>query len=137
MEVSAQDLHRSHAVTDDSSAKMAVVERRVGDIVVLDVMGRMTVEAGTHDLSTCVQRCLKAGHRGMVVNLRDVPYCDTGGIGALVTSLTAAGVEGGVVFLAEVQPYVRGLLDETGLSPVFRFFRDESAAVDAVRQYLV
>ncbi len=95
--------------------QLPIVERCIGEVIVLDVMGQMTVDAGTHDLSAHVRRCLDEGHRGVLLNLRDVAHCDTGGIAALVTSVTLVDGRGGVLMLVGVQPSVLGLLKEMGL----------------------
>ena len=111
---------------------LVIVERRVGDIVVLDAVGSLTVQAGTHTLSRYVHRCLDAGHQRFVVSLRDIADCDTGGIGALVTSLTHVTGRGGRLILANMPPNVRQMLQAMKLYEDFDTSMDETAAVRAL-----
>ena len=67
---------------------MTVSERLVGDVVVLMVVGRMTVETRESILTRAVKSRLADDSRGFVVNLGEVPYCDTRGLAELILSLT-------------------------------------------------
>ena len=81
-------------------------ERIVGDVVVFDIGGRMTIEGRGSDLNGLVRQRIAAGHRSFLLNLGAVPYCDTRGLAELIASLTLAeGVEAQLK-LANVRPYV-------------------------------
>ena len=87
---------------------MTIEERHVGTGVVLDIGGRLVLHDGDSDLKTRVDGLLTEGRRHIVLNLRDVSYVDSAGLGALVgVCLAARKLEGGVRLL---QPSKR-LLD--------------------------
>ena len=124
----ACDLQHFLPVATDTPG-LTAIGRHFDGVVVLDVTGRMTVETGAHGLPDYVRRCVERGQRGVALNLRDVPDCDTGGVAALLRCLTLVDASGGRLVLVNVQPRVLDLLKQMGLLPEFRTFTDEAAAL--------
>ena len=112
---------------------MAVTHRTVDGTVVLRVVGRMTTETLESSLTRAVKSCLADGSRSLVVNLGEVPSCDTRGLAELVLSLTTVEQTGGELKLAHVQPHVITLLETTGLLSVFDVFDTEREALAGFR----
>jgi len=109
----------------------AIVERRAGDAVVLDVRGQLTL---TSEEDSSLYRRVAAldagGSRRLVLNLRHVSYIDSVGVGEIVRSYMLITRAGGMLTLCEVGPRVREILDATNLDSVLRLFDTEADAVD-------
>ena len=67
---------------------MTMTERVLHDVVVLEINGRMTIEAQQSELSGLVKQRIAAGYHAFLFNLGGVPYCDTRGLAELIVSLT-------------------------------------------------
>ena len=63
---------------------MQIEERNVGDVVVLDLKGKVTLGAGDELLKDKVNSLVNQGHRKIILNLADVPYVDSAGLGEIV-----------------------------------------------------
>jgi anti-sigma B factor antagonist len=74
---------------------MQIQERTVGDVVVLDVKGRITLGEGDELLKDKVNSLVNQGHRKIVLNLADVPYIDSAGLGEIVRTYTTVSRQGG------------------------------------------
>ena len=112
---------------------MTVTDRLVDGVVVLMVVGRMTVETRESALTRLVKGRLADDSRAFVVNLGEVPYCDTRGLAELILSLTMVERKEGALKLAQVQPHVMTLLETTGLLSVFEMFDTEREAIASFR----
>ena len=120
-------------VTGRAPDTMTVTERLIDGVVVLMVVGRMTVETGESALTRLVKARLGDGSRAFVVNLGEVPSCDTRGLAELILSLTMVERKEGALKLAQVQPRVMTLLETTGLLGVFEMFDTEREALASFR----
>ena len=108
---------------------MTVVERRVGDVTVLDLKGRLVFEEGDNVLRAHVDRLLEQGQTHIVLNLRDVTYVDSSGIGVLVSKYVSLRRKGGDLRFANVTPRSHRLLEITKLVDIFRLFDTEEEAI--------
>jgi anti-sigma B factor antagonist len=108
---------------------MTVVERQVGDVTVLDLKGRLVFEEGDNVLRGHVNRLLEQGRTHLVVNLRDVTYVDSCGIGVLVSKYVSLRRKGGDLRFVHVTPRSHRLLEITKLVDIFRIFDTEDEAV--------
>ena len=106
---------------------MQIDERSRGDVVVLDLRGKIT--AGDTGIRDTIQSLAERGVRRIVLNFSDVPYMDSVGLSTLVRSLLAIRQYGGRMVLLHVPHHITQLLTITGLSAVFAVFDDESAAI--------
>ena len=106
--------------------------RTVGDVHVLDLSGRVTVGEPVQLLREAVRRCSEEGNCRFVLNLEDISYIDSCGLGELVATYTSACNRGGSVNLLNPSKRTMELLELTRLSEVFDIFNDESKAVRAL-----
>jgi anti-sigma B factor antagonist len=108
---------------------MWVNERiRDGDVVIVEPKGRLTVETEA-EFVQAVRRLLDAGQIRLVLNLADVPYIDSAGLGAIAHTYTSAWRRGGEMKLLNVVARNRQLLNVTKLLSVFEVFESEDEAV--------
>jgi len=103
--------------------------RETGGAVVIDVSGRITLGEGSAMLREMVRDHLTKGHKKIVLNLADVNYIDSSGIGELVSSYTTAKNAGGEVKLLHLTRKVHDLLQITKLFTVFDVHTDERTAL--------
>ena len=103
--------------------------RDIGDTTVVDISGRITLGEGSALLRTLVRQLLDQGRKFIVLNLADVSYIDSSGIGELVSSFTAAKKEGGELKLLNLTKKVHDLLLITKLFTVFDVHDDEEKAI--------
>ena len=107
--------------------------RRLDDVVILDLSGRLTLGEGTVVVRDALQKMLSAGDRKFVMNLADVDYIDSAGLGELVTAFTTVRAEGGQVKLLKLTHRIRDLLQITKLLTVFDAFENETEAIKSMR----
>ncbi len=103
--------------------------REVGGVTVVDLSGRITLGEGSGVLRDTVRELLSKGQKNVLLNLGDVSYIDSSGLGELVSSYTTAANQGAKVKLVHVQKKVHDLLQITKLYTVFESFEDEAAGI--------
>jgi anti-sigma B factor antagonist len=109
--------------------KMEARTRHVGDVTVLDISGRITLGEGNIALREIVRELADKGHKKIVLNLGEVHYVDSSGVGELVKTHTTLRNQGGQLKLANLSKRVNDLLHMTRLSAVFDIQRDEASAI--------
>jgi anti-sigma B factor antagonist len=109
--------------------KMKTVTRQVGRVVVLDVSGRITLGEGNVMLREIVSDLAEKGNTNIVLNLGEVVYVDSSGVGELVKAHATIRNKGGVLKLANLNKRVHDLLQMTRLSSVFDIEKDEASAL--------
>jgi anti-sigma B factor antagonist len=102
-------------------------------IVIIDLSGRITLGEGSALLRETVKDLLGKGKKKILLNLADVNYIDSSGIGELVTAFTTARNSGGEVKLLHLTKKVHDLLQITKLYTVFDVHNDEIAAAASFR----
>ena len=108
---------------------MQIEERAVGDVVVLDLKGRITLGDGDQLLKDKVNSLVNQGRKGIVLNLAGVPYIDSAGLGEIVGSYTTVSRQGGSLKLLNLTKKITDLLAITKLLTVFETFDSEDEAV--------
>ena len=109
---------------------MSIEERTSGNVTVLDVAGRMTIETvGDMPLLARVRRLLQGGRTHIVVNLAGVPYVDTTGIADLVEAYVATSRQCGSLKFLHLTPHVRAVLTMTRLLTILEVYEAEADAV--------
>ncbi len=103
--------------------------RQVGDVVVVDVSGRITLGEGSSSLRETIRDLLAKGHRKILLNLADVSYIDSSGIGELVSGYTSVTNAGGQLKLVNLTKRVSDLLQITKLYTIFDIYDNEITAV--------
>ena len=109
--------------------KMQTATRQAEGITVLDVRGRITLGEGNVMLRDIVRGLLEKGSRRILLNLKDVDYVDSSGLGELVRSYTTVRNQGGQLKLVNLSGRVRDLLQATSLTAVFEIHEDEAGAI--------
>jgi anti-sigma B factor antagonist len=103
--------------------------RQVGDVSVIDVVGRITLGEGASTLRESIRELVSKGNKKILLNLNEVSYIDSSGIGELVSGYTSVTSQGGVLKLLGLTKRVKDLLQITKLYTVFEVFDDEMTAV--------
>ena len=106
-----------------------ITERQAGDVTVLDLDGKVTIGEGSVALRTAIRRLLGEGKNKILLNLANVGYIDSSGIGELVSSFTAVKKEGGSLKLLGLTQKIQDLLAITKLLTVFDVFDSEADAL--------
>ena len=105
--------------------------RQVGDVSVMDVAGRITLGEGSSALREALKEMVGKNQKKILLNLGEVSYIDSSGIGELVSAFTAVRREGGELKLLNLTKKVHDLLQITKLYTVFDIKDDEAAAIKA------
>lgn len=105
--------------------------RQVDGITIVDLSGRITLGEGSVKLRESVRDLVGKGRNKILLNLGDVTYIDSSGIGELVSAFTTVRNQGGELKLLNLTKKVHDLLQITKLYTVFDIKNDEAAAVDS------
>jgi anti-sigma B factor antagonist len=108
---------------------MQIEERTVGEVVVLDLKGRITLGEGDQLLKDKVNSLVNQGRKRIILNLAGVPYIDSAGLGEIVGSYTTVSRQGGSLKLLNLTKKITDLLAITKLLTVFETFDSEDEAV--------
>jgi anti-sigma B factor antagonist len=108
---------------------MKVTVRTIGNVSVVDLVGRITIGQGDVIMRDEVQSLLDSGQRQLLLNLEKVSYMDSAGIGELVACYKRAREKDGTVKLLNPSGKVYDLLQLTKLEEIFDTYKDESEAL--------
>src|ERR671918_233458 len=111
---------------------MQIEQRAAGDVVILDVKGKVTLGEGDEMLKDKVNSLVNQGYKKIVLNLADVPYIDSAGLGEIVRTYTTVSRQGGSLKLLNLTKRITDLLSITKLLTVFETYESEA---DAVRSF--
>ena len=103
--------------------------RQVGDVSVIDVAGRITLGEGSSALRDTLRDMVSKNQKKILLNLGEVSYIDSSGIGELVSGFTTVTNSGGNLKLLNLNKRVKDLLQITKLYTVFDVHEDEAAAI--------
>jgi anti-sigma B factor antagonist len=109
------------------SCKAAV--RHAGNVAIIDLSGRITLGEGCALVRSTVKDLVQAGQVNLLLNLAEVTYMDSAGLGELVGSYASITNKGGKIKLLNAQGKVAEVLNVTKLYTVFETFTDESTAL--------
>jgi len=107
--------------------------RQVNGVTIVDLSGRITLGEGSVLLRDMVRDLVTKGQRKILLNLGDVTYIDSSGIGELVSAFTTVRNQGGDLKLLNLTKKVHDLLQITKLYTVFDVKDDEATAVAAFK----
>lgn len=119
--------------SERARVKTHTVTRQVEGITVLDVRGRITAGEGSEMLRNRISDLIQTGNKRIVLNLYDVEYVDTCGIGALVRIHATLSKQGGQLKLVNIHDRLMEILRMTCLHRVFDIQKDEASAVKTFR----
>ena len=105
--------------------------RRANGVTVVDVAGRVTLGDGSTELRDAIRALVSEGQKQILLNLAELTYLDSSGIGVLVSSFATLRSQQGQLKLMHLTGRVKDLLLITKLYTVFEVFEDESTAVDS------
>ena len=108
---------------------MKISTRQVDGVTVVDCSGRITLGEGSITLRETVSQLLSQNQKKILLNLADVNYVDSSGIGELVSAFTTVRKQGGDLKLLNLTKKVHDLLQITKLYTVFEVKDDEAAAI--------
>ena len=110
---------------------MEIEERTLENVVVLDLKGKLTIGEGDELLKEKINNVLQQGHKNLLLNLEDVPYVDSAGLGEIVRTYTTVSRQGGTLKLVHLTKRITDLLAITKLLTVFDTFESEADAVSS------
>ena len=108
---------------------MKATIRQVDSVRVVDISGRITLGEGCAQLRELIRDQLTKGNKRLLLNLANVSYIDSSGIGELVSAYTAVSNQGGQLKLLNLTKKVHDLLQITKLYTVFDIHEDEARAI--------
>ena len=112
-------------------SSMKMTTRQIDGITILDLSGRIVLGEGSVELRDAVKELLSKGQKHILLNLGDVNYIDSSGIGELVSAFTTVKNQGGDLKLLNLTKKVHDLLQITKLYTVFDVKDDEATAIAA------
>ena len=108
---------------------MQIHEREVNDVTIMDVHGKLTLGEGDELLRDKVNSLMHQDRKKMILNLAEVPYIDSAGLGEIVRTYTTVSRQGGSLKLLSLTKRIQDLLAITKLLTVFETFDSEKDAV--------
>jgi anti-sigma B factor antagonist len=111
---------------------MQIEERVVNDVTILDLKGKITLGDGDEALKDKINSLVLQNRRRILLNLADVPYIDSAGLGEVVRTYTTVSRQGGQLKLVNLTKRITDLLSITKLLTVFETFESEA---DALKTY--
>ncbi len=103
--------------------------RRVGNVAIVDLSGKVTLGENTGILRDELKSVLAQGNKNIILNMAGVSYVDSAGLGELVGVYTTAANQGGAVKLLHLQGKMKDLMQVTKLHTIFPSFEDEQKAI--------
>jgi anti-sigma B factor antagonist len=108
---------------------MQIDERQVGEVMILDLKGKMTLGEGDELLKDKINSVVSQGRKKLLLNLEGVPYIDSAGLGEIVRTYTTVSKQGGKLKLLNLTKRIQDLLAITKLVTVFEIYESEDEAV--------
>ena len=114
--------------------KMTTNTRQVGDVTIVDISGRIELGEESAALREMLCNLLGKGHKQILLNLGNVHYIDSSGLGALVSAFTSVRKQGGELKLLNLTNKLSDLMQITKLYTVFDITNDEAVGVKSFTQ---
>ncbi|NQW02852.1 MAG: STAS domain-containing protein [Acidobacteria bacterium] len=108
---------------------MQIEERLVGEVMILDLKGKITLNEGDEVLKDKINSLILQERKRILLNLADVPYIDSAGLGEIVRTYTTVSRQGGQLKLVNLTKRITELLMITKLLTVFETFDEEQDAL--------
>jgi anti-sigma B factor antagonist len=108
---------------------MKLSTRKTGDVIIIDVDGKILLGEGDIEIKQAVDNLLKRGNKKIILNLSKVPYLDSAGLGEIIRCFTTLRKSGGYFKLLSPNKRIVDLLSITKLLNVFDCFESESSAI--------
>lgn len=108
---------------------MKTTIRKVDKLVILDLKGKITIGTGDVMLREHINKVLDQGEKNIILNMAEVTYMDSSGVGELISSYTSVTRRGGKLKLLNLTGKIKDLLHITQLITVFEIYDSEAEAV--------
>ena len=108
---------------------LTIASREVNGVAVLDLSGRITLGEGSVQIRDAIRELLAKGRKSILLDLGEVNYIDSSGLGELVSAYTSARNQSAALKLLKLTKKVHDLLQLTKLYTVFDIYDDEAAAI--------
>ena len=112
---------------------LAIASRELDGVIVLDLSGRITLGEGSVQLRDAIRDLIGKGQRRILLDLGEVNYIDSSGLGELVSAYTSARNQGASLKLLKLTKKVHDLLQLTKLYTVFDIYDDEASAITSFK----
>ena len=112
---------------------MEIQERVLENVVVVDLNGKLTIGEGDELLREKINSLIQQGHTNLLLNLGEVPYVDSAGLGEIVRTFTTVKHQGGTLKLINLTKRIKDLLTITKLLTVFDTYDSEAEAVGSFK----
>lgn len=120
-------------IHEQTPVRLQINTRQVGEVTAIDMAGRITLGEGSSQLREMVRDLVEHGKNKILLNLHQVRYIDSSGLGELVKAYTTVRGNGGHLKLAQVSSQVHDLLELTKLHLVLEIEPDEASALKSFR----
>lgn len=117
----------------EAMTTLQISTRRLDEVTVLDLEGRLILGQATDSLGDCLQELIAKGERKLVLNMKHVTQVDTTGISTIVRAFVSVQRTGGKLGVYHLSERVRMVLDLTRLLNVIPSFADEAEALARLR----
>ncbi len=107
---------------------MKIKTRDVGDVVVVEIDGKITIGEGDVALRNTIKELLEQGKKKIVIDMKGVSYMDSSGVGELASAYTTTKKQGGELKLANLNTKVHDLLQLTTLISIFEVYDSTAEA---------
>jgi anti-sigma B factor antagonist len=111
-------------------SKVSITERQAGDVIILGVEGNIVTGESADMVRGSIQRLLAEGRRKFLLDMAQVRWIDSIGIGELVSALVSVTRAGGQIKLLKVRDNIKEQLSITGIQTIFAIYDDESEALN-------
>jgi anti-sigma B factor antagonist len=108
---------------------LTIASREVNGVAVLDLSGRITLGEGSVQIRDAIRNLIGKGQKSILLNLGDVNYIDSSGLGELVSAYTTARNQSAALKLLSLTKKVKDVLQLTKLYTVFDIYDDEASAI--------
>ena len=126
-------VERQYNVRRGISMALGIASREVDRVAVLDLKGRITLGEGSVQLRDAIRDLIGKGQKHLLLDMGDVNYIDSSGLGELVSAYTTARNQGAALKLLKLTKKVHDLLQLTKLYTVFDIYDDEASAIASFR----
>jgi len=107
--------------------------RHVGNVAIIDLAGRIALSDGAGSIRSAVKSAMDDGHQNILLNMSEVTYIDSAGLGEMSSAFITVSRLGGKLKLLNPQSKVHGMLQVTRLYTIFVTFAEENAALASFR----
>jgi anti-sigma B factor antagonist len=122
---------KSGRQVEEERMALTIAEEQRKDVTILKLSGRLVLGDESNELRSTIKRLLDSGDKKIIVDLGDVPYIDSAGLGTLVSAFASVSNAGGTMKLANISKKIHDTLNITKLVTVFDVYDSVSGALKA------